>query len=263
MFAVKYVDDAEIPVTMLRLITWIGRALQKHNERVAGDFYNQDGDYLGWDGVKDDKIYVVTKDKDKDLIRKNEKKGNSTSLSQVSSAVLLPSLMVRQAVGAAVERSNNPTADDKKGGFHEEGFIAGPLLEGGQEKVVVAAPGTLADPSDPNVDKATIDTTNPANPKEAGILADVTVTAHVHPKGEFVSAPNNAPGTVTIGGSVTRRSFRQEPSPDADYKFAAALPNATHIVAGARNKTVYIYNGSGVRATFPLEKFTTITARRR
>ncbi|GIU81251.1 MAG: RHS repeat-associated core domain-containing protein [Acidobacteria bacterium] len=230
------------------------------NGMIPGDYYNQDGEYIGWDGVEDGKLYVVTDEKEVEQIRKTEKKGGTTPTSAISSEIELPSLLVRQAVGAAVERSNKPTADDKQGGFHEEGFIAGPSLDGWQEKIVVAASGPYSDPR--TADEASIDTTIPANPKEEGILANITVMVHVHPKGEIVTGSNSSLGTVTIGGSQKVISFRQEPSA-IDLKIAAALPNTMHIVVGARNKTVYIYDGTGIRATFPLEKFITITARRR
>ncbi|MGB7068655.1 MAG: RHS repeat-associated core domain-containing protein [Pyrinomonadaceae bacterium] len=227
---------------------------------IAGDFYNQDGDYLGTDGINDGKLYVVTNKDQAKQIQKTDKNKGTTQVSAVSSAIELPSLLVRQAVGAAVDRSNSPTADDKKGGFHEEGFIAGPALAGGQETIQVAAPGAV---SDPRVDtKATIDTTNPANPAQAGTLADITVKAHVHPGGVLTSSSGPPPGV--IGGTVTtsRADFVQPPSA-VDTQNASALPGVTHIVAGARSKTVYIYDGSGVRATFPLKQFITITPRRR
>lgn len=227
---------------------------------IAGDFYNEKGKYLGTDGINDGNIYVVTESKQADQIAQANKQGGTTQVSAVSSAVLLPRLAVRQAVGAAVMRSNSPTTDDKQGGFHEEGLMAGPLVAGGQEQVVDAAPGAF---SDPRVEgRARIDVTNPVNPAQSGILADITVTAHVHPKGELPVSPTNAPGSVRIGGSSGTYGFVQPPSA-ADRQFAAGLPNATHIVAGARNNTVYIYNGAGIRATFPLNKFTTVVGGRR
>ncbi|HEX8560407.1 MAG TPA: RHS repeat-associated core domain-containing protein, partial [Pyrinomonadaceae bacterium] len=227
------------------------------NGMLAGDFYNQDGKRLGTDGVNDGKVYVVPDKAQAKQIEQADKRGGTTQASAVDSAVELPSLNVRTAIGAAVERSNSPTADDQKGGFHEEGLIAGPAVAGGQETVVNAAPGPYTDPGVPGA--ATIDVTNPANPAQAGILADITVMAHVHPGGELKSASGPGPGGggMVIGGeTITQTANFNQPPSSVDVQIAGARPGGiTSIVVGARSKTVYIYNGSGVRATFPLKQF--------
>jgi len=232
---------------------------------IAGDFYNEKGEYLGWDGVNDDNIYVVTKDKDKDLIRKNEKKGNSTSLSQVSSAVLLPSLKVRQATGEAVERTKKPTTDDLKGNRHEEGFVAG--LVDGKEEIAVAPSGAFANIADPNVDVASIDAFAGAGNYE---FTDITAVVHTHPGGQFtpslLDTTSSSVGTTIGGGKPGSRFYEQPPSQrdkDVASQVTKLFPRATFVVAGVGNNTAYIYNSSGVRATFPLDKFISVTARQR
>lgn len=235
---------------------------------IPGDYYNQDGDYLGWDGANDDNIYIVTNKKEKKLIRKNEEKGGSTQLSKVSSAVKLPSLKVRQAVGAAVERTRNPTADDKKGNHHEEAFVAGPSVEDGKEMIVDAPSGPFADLDDPKVAKAESDPFG-GDPNELAQLADVTVIVHTHPGGATSSSTTNlsSPGKTVIGSLGGGRFF--DPSPDNSptdlpnaMQYERAFPKATFIVAAVGNNTAYIYNGSGTRATFPLDTFTTLTTRK-
>jgi hypothetical protein len=85
-------------------------------------------------------------------------------------------------------------------------------------------------------------------------LASVDFTYHVHPSGELDTTPKAPLGTTVIGGSTSSRNFGQEPSP-GDITFAQQLSGSTHIVVGARDKNVYIYNGSGVRVKISLDNF--------
>lgn len=220
--------------------------------REPGDYYNQDGKRLGTDGIDDKKIYVVTdKDQAKQIEQAN-KKGGTTALSAVSSAVELPNYDVRQAIGEAVDRSNGKTADDTQGGFHEEGLQWGKTADG-QERIVNAAPGEYADLKTATV--ATIVTSNAANPAEQGIITNLEGTSHVHPKGEITISPsNNSPGIV-VGGTTTTKNFVQPPSA---VDISNARAGTTNVVVGARDKKVYIYNNTGVRATFPLKQFRSI-----
>ena len=222
---------------------------------LAGDFYSQTGKYLGTDGKTDGKVYVVTDNKEAKSISKNTKAGQTTSTSDVKSSIQLPSAYVRGKMGEAVDRSNKPTADDKKGGFHEEGGVFG--TKDGQEWVAEAKPGPVADPS---VDKyAQI---NVLDTKEGQVIPSATCegTYHVHPAGQVeVAPPNN-----TIGGGQVF-GFEQTPSgvvggAEGDIPIAASRPFVTgnSYVLGARSGIVTIYNGSGVVATFPLDKFITI-----
>lgn len=163
-------------------------------------------------------------------------------------------------MGATVERSNSPTQSETKGGFHEEGGIWGTLANG-QEKVINASPGALSDPKVPG-GTATIDSTNPANPAESGILNSVSGTFHVHPKGEIMessSQGSTAPGTVVIGGTTTTRTFNFVQPPSAvDISNARRLGTRYNVVLGARDQKAYLYNGTGQIAHFPLGKFRTV-----
>jgi RHS repeat-associated protein len=221
-----------------------------------GDFYNQDGKRLGTDGISDGKAYVVTDDAQAKQIQQADKAGGTTQVSTVSSAVELPDLDVRQAIGNAVDRSNSPTADDTKGGFHEEGLMWG-TDSNGKERIINSAPGAYANPQ---VDsKAEIEVNKPANPAEAGVLTSAPNTAHIHPKGEVEvsEGPKSEPGTICLGCAtkVTTYNFDQPPS---TKDVANALPGTNNVVVGAREKKVYIYDNSGVRATFPLKQFLSI-----
>jgi RHS repeat-associated protein len=82
-------------------------------------------------------------------------------------------------------------------------------------------------------------------------------TFHSHPSGTVTVGNNPSPNSgSTIGGSSTVYSFDQPPS-TADIKKAIARTFVTgnNYVLGMGSKTVYIYNGSGVIATFPLNLF--------
>jgi RHS repeat-associated protein len=136
-----------------------------------------------------------------------------------SLAAQVPSA-AKAAIANALNASNSPTADDKKGGFHEESVKWGTDASG---NVIVSpsVPGAYAPPG-------TNPTTNftPANPQTDQNLATVDGFAHIHPKG---------------GGD---RSFVQGPSA-ADLKFAGQS-SAINLVVGAADKKVYFFNGSGV-----------------
>lgn len=222
---------------------------------IVSDFYNEDGKRLGADGVNDGKIYVVTNDAEAKSIQATNKQGGTTAVSAVTSAVEVPSAEVRQEIGAAVGRSNSPTADDAKGGFHEEGGIWGQTA-GNTEKVVPAAAGAYSNPQANT--EASIDVFKPANPADAGTVPKADGTFHVHPKGniEITSGPENKPGVIVMGGNTTTTTygFMQPPSP-RDISNAAARGIGTNVVIGASDKKVYIYNGSGTRATMKLDTF--------
>ncbi|HXD34308.1 MAG TPA: RHS repeat-associated core domain-containing protein, partial [Pyrinomonadaceae bacterium] len=226
---------------------------------LPGDFYNEEGKRLGTDGLNDGKVYVVTDQAQANQIQQTDKNKKTTQVGAVSSAVELPSAYVRGEMEAAVARSNSPTQDDKQGGFHEEGGTFGTLASG-QEKVVNAVSGAYADPRVQG-GSATIATSNPANPSEAGILTSVSGTFHVHPKGKIDTTPaSRAPlGTTVISGTVTTATagFIQPPS-SIDIQNAQRLGISNNIVVGAGSKKVYIYSGAGVRATFPLKQFLNI-----
>ena len=113
---------------------------------------------------------------------------------------------------------NSPTADDKKGGFHEESLKYGKDASG-NVLVSPSVPGPYAPPgTNPHTDYT------PANPKVDEKLVTVDGFVHIHPKG---------------GGD---RAFVQGPS-QADRDFAG-LSSARNIVVGAADKKVYFFNGS-------------------
>ncbi len=246
----------------------------------AADFYNQSGKKVGTDGVDDGKLYVLTTQADVKKARQSYygkgmkgffniilgKGGQGTIQTSAFSGdvVSLPSANVRKEIGNAVDRSNSPTADDTKGGFHEEGGIWG-TNAAGAEQVVNSNPGAYANPKTDN--QATVNVFDAANPAEQGAVTNVQGTFHIHPSGTIVeSSGSSAPGTSTYGGTTTTYSFEQSPS-NVDVSLATQGGNTSgyNIVVGARNNTVYIHGtssqnkaGTNYRATFPLDKFKSI-----
>jgi hypothetical protein len=150
----------------------------------------------------------------------------------------------------------NVVGEDKNESFREYGGIFGTDASG-NDNVIWANPGDKADPS--IVTEATIDVFDAANPDEKGTLSTYSGTFHSHPSGSVSIGPPSEPGMTTIGGTTTTYSFIQTPS-DRDIQNAAGRTYMTgnSYVLGTGNNTVYIYNGSGVQATFPLDKFGTV-----
>lgn len=232
----------------IRFVDPDGRAAQS----TYGDFYDQQGNKLGTDGKKDQKLYVVTDSKEVTAAQKATANGKLLSASKMKSEVLLASNHVRSEMGEAVERSNNPSkkAGDMIGGYHEEGGYYGTNAKG-DEIVIDANPGGAYIPG---TSGAAIDPTTPgdqyagqaswrAQDKKEG-------TFHVHFSGQA------EPGYY----------FDQSPS-GADLRNSVYRANelgmkGNHYVLGAGNNTVSVYKPVGgvgtVIATFPLDKFISI-----
>ena len=230
------------------------RNIDPDGRSVETDYYNQKGKYLGTEGVDNGQVMVVTNKKEAKAVSKTNKKGGVTAVGDVSSGVMLPSAYVRSEMGKAVDRAGSPS-------FHEEGGYFGTTSDG-NEFVVHAAPGETADPSkDPH---ASIDVFKAADISTLPNDANPTIkgTFHTHPDGTVTSSSGG--GFNTIGGTTTTYSFENAPSGSKGY---GDIPNArtnSRGVTGNRyvlaqgNNTVYIYNGSGTVATFPIPQFRSI-----
>ena len=137
-----------------------------------------------------------------------------------SLAVLVPA-EVKTTIELSIKASNSATADDLKGGFHEEslkwGADASDALVVSRSKAgAYAPPGTNPETSFES-----------ANPALDAKFVRIDGFAHVHPKGD------------------QGRRFNQGPS-TRDIEIARLTPTTINIVVGAENKRVYFYNGSGL-----------------
>jgi hypothetical protein len=215
------------------------------------DYYDQGGDKIGTDGNNDGRVVVVTDNKEAKSIKATDKAGGTTAMSSVKSGVELPSAMVRGEMGKAVERAGQPTSDDTKGGFHEEGGIFG-IDPNGNEKVIHAQPGPVAIPG--VASHAEIDVFS--GETSTNSLSVVQGTFHTHPSGTNGNASfDQNPSNFVLNG---------ERKGDIPAAQSWATPgNAYNVtgnsyVLGTGDNKVRVYNQNGVIATFPLKKFTTI-----
>jgi RHS repeat-associated protein len=143
-----------------------------------------------------------------------------------SLAAQVPAAM-KAAIASAKNASNAPCAGgtacagDTAGGYHEESVKSG-VDSSGNVLVSPSVPGPYALPGEnPHTNFA------PVDPSIDARMTDVTVFAHIHPRG--------------AGGEGT---YNQFPSA-ADIDFAKLAPNAINLVVGAGNNKVYFFNGSG------------------
>ncbi|SFD51502.1 RHS repeat-associated core domain-containing protein [Chitinophaga sp. CF118] len=82
-----------------------------------GDFFNQNGQYLGRDEQNDERRYIVTDEIQADKISKTDKAGGTTAVKDVNSAVELPPEIVLSEALNVLDRTI------KNGGLREESSI--------------------------------------------------------------------------------------------------------------------------------------------
>src|SRR6266852_5120103 len=160
----------------------------------------------------------------------HEPQGTQTQQTPQTLAAQIP-CHVRDAIAASVKASNSPTADDKRGGFHEEG---GQWIVTADGKIVPvpAKPG----PANPKIEGgAHVVPSDAVSPSLKDNAVDLGGTWHVHPSGTLTEEKGNARNT---------KNFNQPPSAK-DIKEAGSGMN---IVVGARDKMMYFYNNSGLIA---------------
>ena len=170
----------------------------------------------------------------------NCQKMENNPVSQVSPAT-------KAQINDAVKATGQPTADDKKGGSHEEAGIS--FTSNGKQTQAPAQPGPYKDVNTPG--PATSDpykTANPANAKPGDVQADVSYHTHPSATGTETTTTNAAGQTV-----VNTPVFNQPPSP-VDIQNASPSPTI-NIVVGTRDKTVYVYTDKGCTCKESLKDF--------
>ncbi len=215
---------------------------------TPGDYYDQQGNKIGTDGKKDQKVYVVTDQKEVAAAERSTEKGKTVNGDDIHSKVLLPSEKDRGEMGEAVDRSNAPSAEagDTKGGFHEEGGYYGKDKDG-NDIVVNAKPGKAYVEGDKAIGVNPLD---PADGPKGHEGDQIEGTFHNHVKGDEKSNPIQSPSEPDLKNAVNRG------------KLLGIKGNNYEL--GAGNNKVYIYksvDGQGkVIATFPLDKFRSVKA---
>lgn len=221
-----------------------------------GDFYNENGKYLGTDGIDDGKVYVVkTTESSFDsgvssagISRGDYKatkkfiKNNSGNTSAFESNSMAYDNSVELVGGESVRQSmvNTVNNDNGRGGTSDANNREyGGVVRNGE--VIVSPAGPVGNPkTDLNAF-----VTHP-DVRTGDILF------HSHPSGQIIEgAGANSSGT-TIGGTTTTYQWGLAPSTH-DVRNASG----TGYVFSRRNGTIYIYNSSGVIATFPQKSFVT------
>jgi hypothetical protein len=135
----------------------------------------------------------------------------------------------KAAIAASIKASNSPTADDKTGGFHEEG---GQWIITADGKTI-ALPAKSG-PANPAMDGGLhVHPTDAVNPSLKDNIRALGGTWHVHPSGTI---------TKEVGNVRTTKRFHQPPS-SKDVQEAGSGINA---VFGAAEKRVYFYDISGI-----------------
>jgi hypothetical protein len=250
---------------------------------MIGDYYNQDGDWIGTDGRLDDKNYLITNRDEARQIERDTNNGMGVSTPEDFTSLLeLPEQAVRQEIGVdAVARSNAATSTERgaRGGFAETGGVVIQTANG--QLAVPAVQGAMGYPRrGPNTAGAEIQVENPANPNLILQTTDPSswvTTYHVHPSGEItnrdgsISSFNQRPSdfTETVNGQLLRRGD----IPNAASANATPVTLGYRIVVGAGRANingrdtgggrVYFYNGAGVRGSMPTNRFVNLPPRRR
>ena len=156
------------------------------------------------------------------------------------------SAATKQAINDSVKASNSPTADDKKGGSHEEGGIS--YTTNGKETIAPAEPGAFKDVTTPgDAQIQPYKAADPSKQKPGEVQADAEW--HVHPSASVTKTSTNAAGQTV----QTTSTFNQAPS-SRDIQQATPAPTI-NIVVGARDKTVYVYTQKGCTCKESLKDF--------
>ncbi len=220
--------------------------------RMAGDFLNRFGQIIGNDGKNDGKLYVI-KTTDPRFVSKGNEFGfdTSTGISELTAAIAMDYVRSNSGNPAAfqtnlgysnfveIEGSESVrqtmmdivSADDGSGGTSAANNreYGGVIRKDGT--VVEATPGPVSTPA-----------------RGASLnLPEAGNSFHSHPSGTTTETVIDGVSTTTI-----TTPYAQHPSP---VDLSTAGRGTTNYVFGMGDKTVYIYNKSGVQATLPIENF--------
>ncbi|MFN0141322.1 MAG: RHS repeat-associated core domain-containing protein, partial [Pyrinomonadaceae bacterium] len=248
---------------------------------VTGDYYDQDGDWIGTDGRLDNKNYLIANRDEARQIQRDTNNGMGVSTPDDFTSLLeLPEQAVRQEIGVdAVARSNAATSTERgaRGGFAETGGVV-IQTENGQ-LAVPAVQGAMGDPRRQGA-AAEINVENPANPSLISQTTDPSswvTTYHIHPSAEItnrdnsVSTFNQPPSnyTETVNGQqVARGDIPNAANPSSapvtlGYRIVVAAGRANVNGQNTGGQRVYFYNGTGVLGSMPTNRFVNLPARRR
>ena len=206
-------------------------------EDVA-DFYDLNGQWIGTDGINDGRIYLVTDETDVSKILANGENCEiqTTSVSNVKSAIELPSVGLREEMLSKLIENDNANPYREYGGI---------VVGENNQKIGWAKPG-------PEFNYGEGAHINPFDLQDPGILSsriDDCVQKwrfHSHPSGirwngNSYTQINQKPDGFDIGNMSTRPTA-------SGYAFQF----------GMRSKMVNIYNGEGTKASISFDLFNRI-----
>lgn len=223
---------------------------------LEGDFINEDGKYLGNDGINDGKVYVVKTTQTsfdsgvksagitKDVAKETEKfikanSGNtdafaSNNIAYTNSVEIEGSSANRQSMVDIVskDKGSGGTSDANNREY-------GGVIRNGS--IVESPAGPVGNPKTDT--QATI--THPNVKKSDNLF-------HSHPSGQIIEGPGGSgvSSGTTLGGTTSTYGWGKAPS-----THDVSNAQGTGYVFSRSNGTVYIYNSSGVTATIPQKRF--------
>jgi hypothetical protein len=215
----------------------------------AGDYLDQNGNYLGWDGKKDDNVYIVTDWTQARIIKKNDSKGLITPSLPNGTFFDLPSFEIRKKIQRVYEQGSTPTSTEHGGRIFKD--------FNGKSHMLRSEDGKPAGPYDTkaeiNLDKFhhSIDLNNfPA-------LAELEATWHDHPDMEWKSADNgktwiestlfdrqqtiNAFNSSKYGSKVITKTFSSQPTGRDITNAKLRMCNKNYVLSRI-DEVVYFYN---------------------
>ena len=104
-----------------------------------GDFYDRKGNYLGWDGIRDNYVYIISERSDIKLIKANNKAGRTTNIDCLNSAPILKTSynVLREACNVLDRAELNSGQTIEEGSVIDSYFGIGLRGESGESNTVV------------------------------------------------------------------------------------------------------------------------------
>ena len=117
--SVDPISDKYPSVSLYAYCMWNPVKLVDPDGREVADFYNLKGEWIGTDGIEDGRIFLVTNESDVSMILTNgENCGiQTTKVSDVKSAIELPSVKLREAMLSTLIENDNSNPYREYGGL--------------------------------------------------------------------------------------------------------------------------------------------------
>lgn len=163
----------------------------------VGDFFDKNGNYLGTDGLDDQRNYILTNKTDVDLVKNNTKQNQTTSVSSLSSVTEIPSdVTLKESLNVLGRTVAN-------GGLREESSVT---LKNGL--VARGETGPL-----PTISSSGVQTATAKLPSLPGGYGSAEASAHSHPTAvQIVGTGSTAqiyPQSASTPSGTDNTTFKQ------------------------------------------------------